>query len=487
MHRSMGLKQKTTSGLFWSFTDLISNQGIQFILQVILARILLVKDFGLIGMITIFIALANSIVDSGFSQVLIREPELKQDDYSTVFFFNLSLAVGLYLVLFFSSSIISEFFSEPQLVLILRVLSLVVIINSFGIVQRVMLVRNIDFKTQAKISLVASISSGMIAVFLAYFGFGVWSLVFRTLIMQFMSAFLLSLHNKWKPTLIFRQRSFFRFFNCGSRLLVAGLINTIYNNLYFVIIGRFFSTLDLGYYTNASKLETAASVSITGALQRVSYPVLCSMQKNENRLREGFSKIIRTSAFLVFPLMVFLAAVADNLIKFLFGDKWLTSIPYFQILCIAGMLYPLHAINLNILQVKGRTDLFLRLEIIKKTIFTITIIVSLLLDLGIIGLVWVMVINSYFAYFVNTLYSGKMISYSFRDQLKDVIPAFGLSFIMGILVYLAGMFISNGVLFKLIFQLFIGITTYICLCKLFKVREISIVRNLLFSILKRKG
>ncbi|NLT46251.1 MAG: lipopolysaccharide biosynthesis protein, partial [Thermotogaceae bacterium] len=343
MSESSNLRQKTASGLFWSFSDLIANQGIQFLIQVVLARLLLVEDFGLIGMITIFIAISTSFIDSGFSQALIREQEAKQEDFSTVFYFNLAMACGLYIILFFSAPFISDFFKEPRLIAILRVLSLVLIINSFGIIQRVMLVRRIDFKTQTKISIIASISSGAVAIVLAYFGFGVWSLVIRTLTMQFLVAFLLSISNRWKPSLVFNIHSFKRLFRFGSRLLVSGLLDKIYNNIYYVIIGKFFSATDLGYYTNAKKLEETASAAVTGALQRVSYPVLSSMQNEESRLRAGFAKIIRTSTYLNFPIMVFLAAIANSLIKLIFSEKWLPSIPYFQILCFAGMLYPLHA------------------------------------------------------------------------------------------------------------------------------------------------
>jgi O-antigen/teichoic acid export membrane protein len=479
MSESSNLRQKTASGLFWSFSDLVANQGIQFIIQVILARLLLVEDFGLIGMITIFIAISTSFIDSGFSQALIREQEAKQEDFSTVFLFNLAMACGLYIILFLSAPLVGDFFREPRLIAILRVLSLVLIINSFGLIQRVMLVRRIDFKTQTKISIIASVTSGIVAIVLAYFGFGAWSLVIRTLTMQFLVAFLLSISNKWKPSLVFSVHSFKRLFRFGSRLLVSGLINTIYVNIYYVIIGRFFSATDLGYYTNAKKLEETTSMAVTGALQRVSYPVLSSMQSEESRLKAGFAKIIRTSTYLNFPIMVFLAAIASSLIGLVFGVKWLPSVPYFQILCFAGMIYPLHAINLNILQVKGRSDLFLKLEIIKKAVYTLTIVVVLLLKLGIIGLIWGMVANSYIAYYINALYSKKLISYSIKDQIKDILPSYLLSFSMGAIVYIVGLMMPGGDLIKLLVQTLVGFTTYIGLSKLFKIKELDIMKDLL--------
>ncbi len=485
MSESSSLGQKTASGLFWSFSDLIANQGIQFIIQVILARLLLVEDFGLIGMITIFIAISTSFIDSGFGSALIREQETKQEDFSTVFLFNLAVAFGLYIILFFSAPLISDFFREPRLIAILRVLSLVLIINSFGLVQRVMLVRRIDFKTQTKINIAASVTSGIIAIILAYFGFGVWSLVIRTLTMQFLIAFLLSISNKWKPSLAFSFHSFKRLFKFGSRLLVSGLINTVYMNIYYVIIGRFFSATDLGYFSNGKKLEEVASKAVSASLQRVTYPVLSSMQKEEARLRAGFGKIIRTSTFLNFPIMVFLAAIAGPLIDLVFGTKWLPSVPYFRVLCFAGMLYPLHAINLNILQVKGRSDLFLKLEIIKKAIMTVIIIAVLLLRLGIMGLIWGSVLSSYISYYINTIYSKKLISYSIKDQIKDILPSYFLSFSTGAIVYITGMLIPGGDLIKLLVQALVGFTAYIGLSKLFKIKELHIVEDLVFSFIKR--
>lgn len=485
MNESSNLRQKAASGLFWSFSDLIANQGIQFVIQVILARLLLPEDFGLIGMITIFISLSTTFIDSGFSQALIREQDAKQEDFSTVFYFNLAMASALYVVLFLSAPVISDFFREPKLIEILRVLSLVLIINSFGIIQRVMLVRRIDFKTQTKISIVASVVSGAVAVALAYFGFGVWSLVIRTLTMQFLVAFLLSLLNKWKPSLVFSMQSFKRLFRFGSRLLASGLLNTIYMNIYYVIIGRFFSATELGYFTNGKKLEEVASHAVSTSLQRVSYPVLSSMQKDENRLRAGFSKIIRASTFINFPIMVFLAATAGPLIGLVFGEKWLPSITYFQILCFAGMLFPLHAINLNTLKVKGRSDLFLKLEIIKKAITTAIIVFVLLLRLGIIGLLWGSVLSSYISYCINAFYSKKLISYSIKDQVKDILPSYILSFVMGVIVSIVGLVMPGGDLVKLIVQVFVGFLTYIGLSKLFRIGELRIVRELLLSFLKK--
>ncbi|MGW6663043.1 MOP flippase family protein [Peribacillus sp. NPDC055009] len=485
MTQQSSLKRKTLSGLIWSFADLIANQGIQFIIQIILARLLLPEHFGLVGMILVFIAISNSIIDSGFSQALIRQKNVSQEDYSTVFYFNLVMGLVLYGILFIIADPISIFFGEPQLITILRVLSLVLIINSFGIIQRVFLVKNVDFRTQTKINMIAGIISGILAVFFAVMGFGVWALVIKTVSMQIIQTLLLWILNKWVPSLVFNRQSFKRYFGFGSKLLVSGLIDTFYNNIYYVIIGRFFSASQLGYYTNAIKLRDIASQSITTSVQRVTYPILSNIQEDEKRLKNGYRKVIKTSSFIIFPIMVGLAAVAEPLIYILFGEKWMDSVIYLQLLCFAGMLYPLHSINLNILQVKGRSDLFLLLEIIKKFILTVLIIISLLLKLGIIGLISAAVLHSYIALFINTYFSAREISYSAKEQVKDLLPIFIVAMVMGIIVYFCGMKMNEGNITKLIIQICIGIGIYILLCRLAKIKELTTIYGLMLPLIKK--
>lgn len=485
MQEQNSLKKKTVSGLFWSFLDLLANQGIRFIIQIVLARLLVPQDFGIIGMITVFIAVSQSIIDSGFSNSLIREKNSSQEDYSTVFYFNLLTAVILYIGLFFLANSISIFFKEPKLASILRVLAIVLIINSFGLIQRTILIKKIDFRTQTKISIISSIVSGIIAILLAYLGFGVWSLVIQTILMQFIQSLLLSLSNRWFPSLVFSMDSFKRLFGFGWKLLVAGLINTLYNNIYYLIIGKSFSAVNLGYYTNAQKLRDTASQSISTSVQKVGYPVLSSIKEDEDKLRDGYKKIIKTSVYITFPLMIGLAAVANPLIRLLFGPKWINSIQYFQVLCLSGMLYPLHSINLGILQVKGRSDLFLGLEIIKKVIGLLSIAIVMFFKLGIMGLVWALVINSYIAYFINSYYSAELLNYSTVHQIKDIIPAFIASMIMGAVLYSIESILPNINLIKLIMQVIIGALVYIIASKIGKIDEFNTVYELLNSILKR--
>ena len=261
--------------------------------------------------------------------------------------------------------------------------------------------------------------------------------------------------------------------------------SNIKKKVYYVVIGKFFSATSLGYFTNAQKIRDALSQSITTSVQKVSYPVLSSIQDDITRLKKGYQKIIKNSVFLTFPIMIGLAAVAEPFVMIVFGEKWMNSIPYLRILCFAGMLFPLQAINLNILQVKGRSDLFLKLEIIKKLIGISFITIVIFFRLGIITLLWTSVINSYIAYFINSYYSAKLLSYSTKDQIKDITSIFIISILMGVIVFIAGIVIFNNNIIKLLSQIIIGVLIYIGLSKLFKIEELKTLYDLMNTLLKK--
>ncbi|MBE1556489.1 lipopolysaccharide biosynthesis protein [Sporosarcina limicola] len=479
------LKDKTMTGLFWSLADLMANHGIQFIIQIILARLLLPEHFGIIGMIIILIAISNSIVDSGFSQALIRDQNTSQEDYSTIFYFNLFIALVIYGILFISSNVISTFFGEPQLIKIIRVLSLVLIINSLGLIQRVMLIKSIDFKTITKTGIIAAIISGSITIVFALLGFGVWSLVINILSMQFIQTTLLWFFNKWLPKKTFNRQSFKKFFRFGYKLLLSGLIDTFYNNLFFVIIGKSYSVTQLGFYSNASKLRDNASLAILISVQRVTYPVLSSIREDQKWLKSGFRKIMKTTAFITFPITTGLIAVANPLFTLLLGEKWIPSVIYFQLLCVAGMLYPINAINLDILKVKGRSDLFLLIEIISKTILTILIVLSLWFELGIIGLIGAAVLSTYINLCINAYFSAREIAYTGKEQLMDLLPIYLISISMGIVVYMVGEVLPSNPYVELFCQVSIGVVIYISACKLARVQELNTVYRMIWALVMK--
>lgn len=475
----MSLEQKTITGLTWSFIDSFTNQGIQFVIGIILARLLSPKEFGLIGIILIFTAISQSFIDSGFSQALIRKNNCGQEDYSTTFYFNFAVGILFYLILFFLAGPISNFFKEPQLLVLIRVLGINLIISAVGLIQRTILTKNVNFKLQTKISAIATIVSGTIGIGMAYYGWGVWSLVWMAMSQNLVMVTFLWLWSSWRPILLFSTSSFCQMFGFGSKLLAAGLIDVAYRNIYYLIIGKYFSAADLGYYTRADEFRNIPSAHLSTVIGRVSYPILSKIQDDDKRLKNGYKKLIRSTMFISFALMIGMAAVAKPLIRTLIGDKWLPAVPYLQLLCFVGVLYPLHALNLNMLNVKGRSDLILKLEMVKKPLTVPTIIVGVFfgIKIMIIG----MILNSLVSLFLNSYWSGKMVNYPVKEQLLDIAPSFTIAIIMGITVFLVGHFLPFSPILVLGIQIAIGIIVFIGIVKLTKLDIYEEMQNLFIS------
>lgn len=472
----MSLKQKTVSGLLWSFIDQFANLGITFIAGIILARLLSPQEFGLIGMITVFIAVSESFINSGFSSALIRKKVCTDTDYSTVFYFNLVVGILFFIILFISAPAIAAFFNELQLKAIVQVLGVVLIIDSLTLIQKTILTKRVDFKLQAKISIIASVVSGVIAIYMAYSGYGVWSLVAQRLLKQGINSLFLWIWNRWRPLFVFSIESFKELFGFGSKLLVSGLIDTLYRNIYYLVIGKFFSALELGYYTRADGFKQIPSQNLNGIIGRVSYPVLASIQDDKPRLKSHYQKLIRSTMLVTFVLMLGMAAVAEPMVITLIGEKWRPSIIYLQMLCFVGMMYPLHALNLNMLQVLGRSDLFLKLEVIKKILAVPTIIIGVFWGIKI--MIAGMMVNTLIAYYLNSYWSGRFIGYSFGEQVKDIIPAFMLALGMAIPVYLAGIFLPFSYLVILIIQIILGAILVFGMSEIMKNRDYLYIKQI---------
>jgi len=475
------LKKTTVKGVGWSFADNISSSGITFLVGLILARILTPKEYGLIGIITIFIAVFNSIVDSGFSNALIRKKEADNTDYNTVFIFNLLLSVVLFSILYVCAPLIADFFNQPELIPLTRVMGVIVIINAFAIIQRTLLVKKIDFRTQTKVSLIASISSGIVGIGMALSGLGVWSLVGQQITRQLLNTVFLWLFSRWRPVWQFSKTSFQSLFSFGWKLLVSGLIDTIWRELYLFIIGKFYTAESLGQYTRAQQFNSIFSSNLTAVVQRVSYPVLSSIQDENDRLREAYRKIIKTTMLASFTCMLGLAAIAKPMVLVLIGAKWLPSVAFLQIICFSGMLYPLQAINLNMLQVKGRSDLFLKLEIIKKTIMIGP--VALGIFIGIKWMLWGSVGTSFISYYLNSYYSGAGMNYSTLEQVKDILPSFGVASLTALIVFGLS-FLSWSPFVVLPLQLVVGLVIFVVLCENFKLKEYYEVKTIVMNVVK---
>ncbi|GAA0606426.1 lipopolysaccharide biosynthesis protein [Virgibacillus siamensis] len=478
MSNNNQLKSKTLLGLFWSFTELVSKQGIQLLVQIVLARLLLPEHFGLIGMITIFIAISAIFVQSGLDQALIREKNPGTEDYSTVFYFNLVISIVVYIIMYLSAPIIADFFKEPKLVEILRVIMVVVIINAFAVIQRVILIRKVDFKTQTKISIIAGITSGTIAVIMALMGAGVWSLVAQQVTMQSMEAILLIVSNRWVPSFTFNFTLFKQYFNFGYKLLFSGLISTIQKNIYFVIIGKMYPVTQLGYFTNATKLRDVSAQSISQAIQKVTYPVLSRFKDDNKRLSVNYIRLIRCTAFVYFPIITILAAVAPIVIPMLLGELWEPSVPYFQLLCIVGLLYPIQALNLNVLKVKGRTDIVFMLSIIKIIVLFLLLGLIIKINDTIIGIIIAAILMSFIAILLHCYYASKYIEYRMSRQLFHLSKIMVSSSILFIIVNLTRLTIDINSITNLILQVVLGLGAYLLISLLINKWELKNTINL---------
>ncbi len=378
------------------------------------------EEFGIVGMISIFVAIGNVLRDSGLTSSLIRSKNPEQKDYSTVFIVNLLGGILMYVILFVSAPSIAAFFKQPQLVLVTRVVTLSFIINAFSGVQLARLTRLMDFKTQLTVQIPSLIAGAILGVILAWQGFGVWSLIWMSLFQSVISVVQLWIRTGWRPDFRFDRDAFRKHFSFGYRLMLSGLIDTIYLNIYHVIIGRFFSAAQLGFYTRAMTLRQLPVQNISTALRKVTLPMFASIQDDNERLKIVSKKLMRQVIFWVAPTLIALGVLAEPFFRFVFTEKWLPAVPYFQLLCVAGIMYPLHAYNLNILNVKGRSDLFLRLEIIKKVLITIGIVIAI--PFGIYGLLYMQIVLTLSGFFINSWYSGIFINYPVKEQAVDILP-----------------------------------------------------------------
>ncbi|MFT6734666.1 MAG: teichuronic acid exporter [Polaribacter sp.] len=449
---------KTANSLKWSAIERIITQGIQLVVTIFLARILGPEAYGLIGLLTVFIVVSQVIVDSGFSQALIRKQDRTEVDYCTCFYFNILIAFLFYFILFSVAPFIASFYEQPALIDFVRVIGFTLIINSFAIVQRVRLTVKMDFKTLTKISFISVIISSTLAIVAANYNFGVWSLIIQTLAMSLMSVFLLFYYSPWYPKERFSKRSFNNLFGFGSKLLLSSIIDTIYNNVYQIIIAKQFSPISLGYFVQANTLSSVPAMTLTSIVQRVTYPALSKIQHANEQFENYFKLTLQLTASVVFPIMASIAVVAEVIIPILMGEQWAMAGRYLSLLCVSYMLYPIHAINLNILQVKGRADLFLRLEIIKKILITVLLFITV--PLGIEAMCLGMIIQSYLSLLINTIYTGKLTSFNLLKQCKLLFPIWLATFVSSMFsLYLMGLFIRPEL--KILVALTSGLLMYI--------------------------
>lgn len=461
-------KKKAVNGIVWSGIERFSVQGIQFFLSIVIARLVLPSDYGMIAMLSVFLAIAQCFIDSGFSNALIQKQNRTETDYSTVFYFNIVIGVLLYILVYIFSSYIAVFYNEPHLEDITKVVGLNIIINSLMIVQRAKLIIELRFKMQAIASLSSILVSGGIGIWLAYNNYGVWALVFLSLINNTSIMILLWVLSKWAPTLCFSMQSFNSLFKYGSKLLLSGLLHTLYTNIYTLAIGKKMNAIHLGYYNRAHTLAYFPSSNITEVLHKAMFPVLCKIQDDEQELRQTILNYMRMACYIVFPLMFGLCALAHPFVEIVLTKRWLPIVPVLQILCFAYMWDPVMRINNHFLYVKGRTDYTLKAEIIKKTVAFGILIITLLWGLYVISLG--IVIYSFIDIYIITRYT-KLQGISLSMELKAIYPIFLLAGSMGLVVAITSCVLKSAIL-KLLIGVPIGIIYYITMSKIIHLPEI---------------
>lgn len=455
------IKSQAIKGVIWSSIERFSMQGMQFLLGIIMARLLTPDDYGLIGMIFVFISISQVFIDGGFTNALIQKKNRSEIDFSTVFYINLIISVLFYIILYITAPLIAQYYNQPLLIDLTRIYSINLILNSLVAVNKTKLMIAVDFKTQTKISFTAALISGIIGVSCAYMGYGVWSIVIQTLIAAILNIILSFYFVKWIPLWSFSIESFKSLFSFGSKLLASSLISNIYTNIYVLVIGKKFSAHSLGLYTRADHFAHFASSNLGSILSRVSFPVLSQIQDDNERLILAYRKYIQMSALIIFPLILGLCGIAKPLILIILSDKWIECVILLQILCFSYLWNCITTINLNLLNVKGRSDLVLKLEIIKKTIAFTILFISLFFDLKAICIG--SAIYALIAFYSNTYYTKKILNYGFKKQITEIFPYL----VTSLLIMIEGLIISHYIenpIISLCSAMIICPITYIFIC-----------------------
>lgn len=476
---SESLKDKTVIGIGWSALDHFVQTGVTFVVSIVLARLLSPDDYGLIGITVIFTTVCMALINGGFTTALIRKKDATEDDYNTSFYVNLFVSLVLYAIIYLCSPLIADFFKREELIALIRVSSLGMIIGALSLVQQTQLTKRIDFKSQTKITLVASVISGIIGVGLALMGFGVWALVVQQLARIFIYTLLLWIVNKWVPSFRFSGESFHELFGFGWKMMASSLLDTVWKELYQVVVGKFYSPASLGQYTRSKQFSKLLSQTLTTVIQRVTYPVLSNIQDDKPRMVEAYRQLIKNTMFITAIGMLFFGAISEPLIYSLIGPKWHEASTYLPLICITGSTYPLHSINLNMLQVQGRSDLFLGLEVVKKIIAIGPLAVGIFI--GIIPMLYTSIITSIIAFFLNSHYSGQFLGYSSWMQLRDVAPSYGIGILVALCVFpMKYLPLSSWII--LLFQLFFGVAVILFVCKMLKRAELDVIIAILSSL-----
>lgn len=474
------LKQQTKRGLYWSFFNQFANYGMNFCVGIVMARLLSPSDYGITALPAVFMAVAGIFQNGGFGDALVRKTNLKDEDLSTAFYYSLMMGVTLYLALFFTAPLIADFYNTSVLVPLLRVTALSFLWGPMNTAQTIILKRNLDFKTPTKISLTTRVFSAIVGIVLAYIGYGLWALVVSGVLSSLLTMILNWFAVKWLPKSGWSKESFKYLWGYGNKIMLSWGISAIYDNIAPIFVAKYYSPADLGLYNRAQGYAAMPSQQVTGVIQSVTFPVLSKMQNDDQALANNYRRMLRTTAFIVFPLMMMLSALARPLVITLITVKWEACIILLQIICFSMMWYPIHSINLNLLMVKGRSDLFLRLEVIKKVIGVSILVFTL--PHGLIIFCTGNILSSMISLIINTYYTGKLINVGYFKQMGDLLPIFALSLALFGTIHLSNYFIDN-MYFQILIGGILGGTVYLGGALLLKFKELEDVKYML----KRKS
>lgn len=472
------------NGAIWTFIDIFINKGAYFIATIVLAGILGPKEFGLIGMIMLFVSIGNTLIDSGMSTSLLRSNTVTENEYSTVFITNVLMSVLVYLTLFFIAPFIASFYEQPILINVIKWYCLGFVITSFRSIHIVKLMKEMEFRKITILNLPGIIISVIVGIWMGYKGYGIWSLVSLFLINQVISTVLFWLFIKWRPSFYFDWTNYKDHFKFGYKLTLSALLNTVFENIYNILIGKFYNIKTLGFYERAYTFNNYPVSILSGIILKVSLPSLTSIKGDEVRLQKAYKSIMQMSFLMSASGLAFAALLAHQIVILVLGEQWLPIVPLFQVLTISYVFYPIHSLNINILSVFGRSDLFLKLEVVKK--ITILIVVAVCFNFGIMGLVWSSVINSMLALIINTHYSGKFLNYPTKNQIMDLFPTIAIVIITIVVVYFFQIaFNPINLTLQIILSFIVGLLTIIFISERTKLAPYINIKQLILEQLKK--
>ncbi len=479
--RNDNLRNKTISGFKWSFIDNVGKLGGQFVVGIILTRLLTPADFGLVGMITIFIVIGQALTNSGFGQALIQKKDADEIDFSTVFYFNILSSIFIYLVIYAATPLIAKFFHEPKLIPLVKVICLVFIVNAFGLIQSVHLEKKLEFKAPSVIGIISVFLAGVISIIMAFNGFGVWALVANTVLRGFFNSVLYWKISSWRPLPKFSFVSLKGLFSYGSKILVAGLVQAVFQNIYYLVIGRLFQPERLGYFTRATQFKDMPVNTIAVVVQKVTYPVFSTIQDDDPKIIRGYTQALRLLAAIALPLMVGIFITCRPLIDIVLGDKWLPVVPYLQIMSLYSWIYVVYTINNQIITIKGRSDYYLHIQIIDKLLIAISILLTY--KHGITAMIYGHMVATILTYLVGSIYLKKVISTTILYQLKNILPFFVAAVLMLISSIPLSLYVSSKLIY-LLSSASVGMAVYMLTLWIMKVGELKTSINVIKKTVK---